>query len=662
MKYLFIVFLCVVTVTCYKGSTQYEPGDKTGAVEGNIFQDKVLQQIYTLQNRRDANGLTAYLKDTNPKYRKAAALAFASVQAVEAIKPLAKLLEDNQEAVRSAAAYALGQVQNKAALPFLKKAYDIEQSPTVKRNILEAIGKCGTKEGLTFIIKLKFESPQRQSFLLEGQAWGLYRSLLRNVITPEGTALAFRLLEQDMPDKVRFIAANYLMRGVRLNLNSYHKQLLHAFTSEKNLYTRMALVIAMGLAKHPDILEQLKSIVTSEKDMDYRLRVNAVRALGRFDYESVKEILLDMTADSNVHVAVAASEYFSSGGRQTDADRYFDIAKQLTNWRSRANMLGAALQHNTDQEKQETISQWLIAGYHRSFNNYEKAYLLRALAGDIHNSRFVESEAFANVGKETVVSTYGMESLVTMGRAVRENREKLKTFAGVYRRAIESGDSSMIGLAAGILRDPKMNFKEIYPDTGFLSEALDNCQLPRDIEAWQELKKTIDFFNGTAEKTAESASPTKNLPIDWELVTSISPNQRIRIKTTRGDITIQLKINDAPSSAANFIRLVKQDFYKKSVFHRVVPNFVIQDGCPRGDGWGGPTFTIGSEFGPLYYEEGSVGMASAGKDTEGSQWFITHSPTPHLDGRYTIFAKVVDGMEIVHQIEVGDGILGFDIL
>jgi cyclophilin family peptidyl-prolyl cis-trans isomerase/HEAT repeat protein len=661
MKYLLMVFLCVVTVTCYKSSTRYEPGDKIG-VKGNIFQDKVLQQVYTLQNRRDANGLTVYLNDTNPTYRKAAALAFASVQAVEAIKPLAKLLEDDREAVRSAAAYALGQVKNKDAVPVLIKAYETESSPAVIRDILEAIGKCGTKEGLEFIINLKFENPQHRSFLPEGQAWGLYRSLLRNVITPEGTALAFRLLEQEMPEKVRFIAANYLMRAVRLNLISYHKQLIRAFASEKNLYTRMALVIAMGMAKHPHVLDRLKSIVLSGEDTDYRLRVNAVRALGRFDYKDVKEILLDMTADNNVHVAVAASEYFSSRGKKADAGQYIEIAKQLTNWRSRANMLGAALKHNTDQEKQETISQWIITAYHKSSNNYEKAYLIRALAGDIRNSRFVESEAFANLGKETVLSTYGMESLVTMGRAVKENKEKLQTFAGVYKRAIESGDSSMIGLAAGILRDPKMNFKEIYTDTGFLTGALNNCQLPRDIEAWQELKKTIDFFNGTAEETAESASPTKNRPIDWELVTSISPNQRLRIKTTRGDITIQLKINDAPGSAANFIRLVKQDFYKKSVFHRVVPNFVIQDGCPRGDGWGGPTFTIGSEFGPLYYEEGSVGMASAGKDTEGSQWFITHSPTPHLDGRYTIFARVIAGMDVVHKIEVGDKILGFDIL
>jgi len=89
---------------------------------------------------------------------------------------------------------------------------------------------------------------------------------------------------------------------------------------------------------------------------------------------------------------------------------------------------------------------------------------------------------------------------------------------------------------------------------------------------------------------------------------------------------------------------------------------VIQGGCPRGDGWGSENYSIRSELGPLRYNEGYVGMASSGKDTEGVQWFITHSPTPHLDGRYSIFAKVIYGMEVVHQIEIGDQIHSIEIL
>jgi cyclophilin family peptidyl-prolyl cis-trans isomerase len=119
-------------------------------------------------------------------------------------------------------------------------------------------------------------------------------------------------------------------------------------------------------------------------------------------------------------------------------------------------------------------------------------------------------------------------------------------------------------------------------------------------------------------------------------------------------------VNDTPGSVANFMALADTGYYSPSLFHRVVPNFVAQGGDPRGDGWGGEDYSIRSEIGPLRYQTGSVGMASAGKDTEGVQWFINHSPTPHLDGRYSIFAVVTSGMEVVHQLEMGDEIISIE--
>jgi len=643
-----------VAFACSSGAGNEDVDEK-----GNIFQDKILQQIYTLQNNRDADGLKGFLKNKNPAYRKAAALGLASVQAPGSVEPLAILLHDPNESVRSAAAYALGQVKNKTAEPFLINAYSKEKSSTVKRNILEAIGKCGTPQGLSFIIELNKTIQKNQPVLLTGQAWGLYRFALQNIVSLGGTTLAVDFLAEDMPEKARFVAANYLMRARGIDLKKFSKRLIRAFAGETNRFTRMALASAMGKALEPEIEAQLKSIVTS--GLDYRITVNALRALGRFDYINIKGIFLKMLSHANVNIAVTASEYFVANGKEAEGWLYFETAQKLPNWRPRANMLTAALKYCSDEKNKKKISARLIAAYKKSVNNYEKAFLLKALAGDPANYPFVESQTFDNVGKETVLSTYGMEALVAMCRAAKER----KAFADSFKRAVASGDSAMIGLAAGILRDPGMNFKGIYKDTGFLTDALNKCKLPEHIEAWLELRKTIDFFAGkqtaASPAAAESAPPLKNHPIDWELVKSIPTNQRIRIKTTRGDITIRLLVNESPGSVANFLRLIKENFYGKSVFHRVAPNFVIQDGCPRGDGWGSPAFSIGSELGPLFYEEGSVGMASAGKDTEGSQWFITHSPTPHLDGRYTIFARVVSGMEVVHKIEIGDRILGFKL-
>ena len=117
---------------------------------------------------------------------------------------------------------------------------------------------------------------------------------------------------------------------------------------------------------------------------------------------------------------------------------------------------------------------------------------------------------------------------------------------------------------------------------------------------------------------------------------------------------MEFYVEESPGSVAAILKLVQDGYYDGKTFHRVVPNFVAQGGCPRGDGWGSLDYTIRSEFTARGYETGTVGLASSGKDTESCQWFITHSPTPHLDGRYSIIAEVIDGMDVVHQLEVGD--------
>ena len=129
------------------------------------------------------------------------------------------------------------------------------------------------------------------------------------------------------------------------------------------------------------------------------------------------------------------------------------------------------------------------------------------------------------------------------------------------------------------------------------------------------------------------------------------------IQTEKGTMKVEFFETDAPNTVGNFCKLAKEGFYDGLIFHRVIPNFVIQGGCPRGDGYGGLNYAIRSELPPLHYDqEGYLGMASAGRHTECTQFFITHSPVPHLDGNYTIFGKVIGGIEVVHLIEVGDEI------
>ena len=97
------------------------------------------------------------------------------------------------------------------------------------------------------------------------------------------------------------------------------------------------------------------------------------------------------------------------------------------------------------------------------------------------------------------------------------------------------------------------------------------------------------------------------------------------------------------------------------MFHRMVPNFVVQGGDPRGDGWGGPGYTIPCEIDSAHFGTGAVGMALAGRDTGGSQFFITHAPQPQLDGRYTHFARVIDGQDVVDSLTIGDRIISVEL-
>jgi len=126
------------------------------------------------------------------------------------------------------------------------------------------------------------------------------------------------------------------------------------------------------------------------------------------------------------------------------------------------------------------------------------------------------------------------------------------------------------------------------------------------------------------------------------------------ISTQKGEIEIELYDQDAPNTVANFEKLAKSGFYDGLTFHRVIPNFVIQGGCPDGTGRGGPGYTIKCEINPRKHGTGSLSMAHAGRDTGGSQFFITHSPQPHLDGLHTVFGQVLKGQEVVNAIVPND--------
>jgi len=618
----------------------------------NIFSDVNLQKIFDLQDRRDAEGLLPFFSHESVDYREKAALAFASVQDPRAIQELfSLLLKDNAPRVRAAAAYSLGQSYDSSATDLLFHALEVEDSVFVRKNILEAIGKCITMPALSRLNTYT----ARNDLEKEGLSWGLYRAALRNVYDGVSVETAIQFLSPKNTYLTRLGAAHFLGRTKGVDLSTFAPALVETVNRETNPFISMQLALALGKTGTGEgVLNSLSSLTNHR---DYRVQVSAFRALGNMGGEKARKLLLLGTASENVHAAIAAAETLNNHFDLTMADL---PPAASVNWRVWAVIAGGALKGEDGGDlKTKALINTIKDKYTATGNIYEKASLLTALGNTVAEYKFLVSETFST--KFKAVSTAGITALASVRGRDDFPEELEREFAKIFRQALLSGDLALIGIAADVLKTEKYSFREVYDNLSFLHDAKRNLSLPRDNEALQVLDQTIAFFVG------EEYQPVKNEynnPINWEVLLAL-PSDRdplVRVSTTKGDIILRLLVKEAPGSVVNFLKLTMQGYYKDISIHRVVPNFVAQAGCYRGDGWGGEDFSIRSELGPLGYEEGTVGMASAGKDTEGTQWFITHSPTPHLDGKYTIFARVTDGMDIVHQLTIGDKIRSVELI
>lgn len=634
--------------------------------------DSICQQIYQWQDEQKSDQLYSYFKSNDPTHRYLAAAAFASIKDSALIDSLAFLLNDEIDQVRAMAAFSMGQTGAASAVPYLLRAF--EQADTsgnyhlANRSILEAVGKCGDEEMLKHLSTITTYTA-KDTFLLEGQALGIYRFALRKQFVPEGTSRMLQVVaNKEMPLSVRVIAANYFYRARDIELDSLQAlNLAGVFKNEEDARIKMALAVGLGRSGTMDALDALKSTLSTVQD--YRVKCNIIRGLGSFPYDVVTPVLQPVLKDGNLHVAITAANYFYQNGLGQDASAYWNWAKELTEWQPQLILYRAANKWLPTYfiDHRNNINAELREMYVRSENSYKKAAVLKALAEFGWNYRYVYREAQNN--ESAVVRTAGVESLANISEAASfrstftsSSNYVTREIGNLFKEAIKTGDAGMVATAATALRNPDRNFKALLKDsTAIFSTAMEKLELPRDLEVYNELQQTLDYF--TDKDSGSKRKPEYNHPLDWEVLTGLERTPKINIATTKGNIKLELYPETAPGSVINFIELARSGFYDDISFHRVVPNFVAQAGCPRGDGWGGQNYTIRSELSNLHYDEqGYIGMASAGNHTEGTQFFITHSPTLHLDGNYTIFGKVVKGMEFVHLLQQGDVIETITIL
>lgn len=625
------------------------------------FNDPLHRRLYDMQDRLMVDSLIPFLEAGDVSLRYLAAQAFSSIKSDSAVGPLMRLLLDPVNDVRAMAAYALGQ-QGKAEGQFaLLQAFDFRDTVGVYKEsnsaILEAIGKIGDTTMLSALSNISTYTPVDTALLL-GQARGLYNFAYRGKTNPRGTDAMLRYAtSQEWPVSVRVMAANYLKRA-KVDLSGNMERLAQAIALEPISDVRIALSHALGKTQEANTAFQIAILYRSEKDP--LVRVELLNAMGKQPYESARALLLAAANDSNQLVAETAAEQLLAIGIGEDASQYWRVARDSTNGAGRYPLYAAALKHMPPYltEYRKYIRYELRNRFGESENRYEKADILRTLAVDPWNYRYLIARALEETDK--VVKTGAGEALLKLAsrpdivQYMRSGFNLFKKEYAIYlQQAMEGGDAGLQAVAANTLALSQLNFQTAYESLGFLDVAQQRLDLPRDTETYYAIEDAKEVLkNGY---TAQKPLPEFNHPINWDIYRSLQPGLEVVVETDRGEIIVDLFEKEAPGTVVNFVQLIRNGYYNGKGFHRIVPNFVTQGGCNRGDGYGSLDYTIRSETPPLHYDGGGyVGMASAGNHTEGVQFFFTHSPTPHLDGRYTIFGRVTEGMDVVLALQRGD--------
>lgn len=634
--------------------------------------DPSQQRIIDLKDKRDHTALTDLLKSENPLDRYWAIEAFSSCKSVAALSLLGEILcNDPISELRRMAAYVLGQSQMPEAEDFLIKGFgcqdSIDQQSDLSTAILEAVGKVGSAKSLRHISTVSTYRSDHDQLLL-GQARGIYRFAQRNIKDSLATDRMIDLVkDKNVAYEARRVASAYLQRFAATDVKERTTQLISSLIDEKDAHIRMNLLSSIAKNGDPANLAYLHEQLPLESD--YRVIVQSLRSLPDTEWNTVEKLLVPFLGHQNKHIARTAADKWSQLMPVNEVARTEESTALTIDPFVKASLYGGILRAvpNHYVNTRTRITRHILTAMDDVESDYDRAKYIKALSYDPLNASYLYNRGLQS--KSNVLVTAAVNAIPQIFNSDKFDRSyptrssKQKVRNDVKQWIIEILQSDNYGAMAatgGLLRRDFWKGEDMQSVINAVRSALSQLPIPEALETKQELARTLALL--TNDEYIEDA-PSTDHDIDWSIVTSITDSTTVYIITNRGQIKLRLFPELAPGSVANFVALVRSDFYDNKYFHRVVPNFVIQAGCPRGDGYGSLDYTVRSEVGPYYYDDGGyIGMASAGPDTESTQWFITHRATTHLDGRYTIFGKVIEGMDVVHAILQGDRIVDVRIL
>ena len=442
---------------------------------------------------------------------------------------------------------------------------------------------------------------------------------------------------------------------------------LLALAKEANAYTRVFAVKGLGALKDPSAVPVLMPLLSSG---ERSVLIESIRALGRIGDPVAAEPLMRIIRERATNPAVRLESVAAIGGIRAPG-----VADTLTDLLSdpavavRASALRSLAAFDTENfviilSGLDPDPNWSVrAALASVLGTLPPEIGLPRLMAMLNDSdqRVVPSVLAAlvklkapNVGAVVLDRLKADDPAVRKAAAEAIGQLKPAEGAGALADAYRTGqrDPDYPARAAALAALVEYGAAAATP-------ALKSALADKDWAVRVRAARLLAQLDPAAGREAEAQirpAPTTLPPETYEAPRLVHPDvsTHVYIDTDKGSIEVELAIIDAPLTVENFITLAKKGFFNGLSVHRVVPNFVVQDGDPRGDGEGGPGYTIRDELNERPYLRGTLGMALDWPDSGGSQWFITHSPQPHLDAKYTVFGRVVNGMEIVDQIQQSD--------
>lgn len=618
--------------------------------------------------------LIALFKDDEARIRRRAALAVGRVRLPDGVEPLSALLADTDAEVRQMAAFALGLIGDASAAEALTKALS-DLDPLVQGRAAEALGLVAQKSAAPLISQMIATHVQAgaldgippddleypKSGPTEAARLGMYALVRLNSYD----ALATALLDAKGQPVSRWWPVAYAFQRIA---DAKAAAVLLTLLEGEGAMTRAFAARGLGVIKEPRAIAPLVAIVGKANEMP-SVRIQATRALAaigaRPAVEPLTQIITGAANDPNLRLEALTA--LGQIGAPQLTDLFIDLLSER--WPSiRAAALTALAREDAE------LFVGAISGLDPDPHWSVRAALARALGTldaaraeprltlmlDDTDQRVVPAVLTALVAvkspaAEKLLTARLAAEDVVVRQAAATGLAELKAHTAVpalvaaYDRAEK--DPTYVARAATLAALVALDPKAARP---VLERALGDRDWAVRVRAAALLKGIDPSADVSQIRPAPNSSPPELNDVKTMIAPAFSP--MAYIDTEKGLIQIELAVLDAPRTVSNFVALARRNFLGATPFHRVVPDFVAQDGDPRGDGEGGPGYTIRDEINQRPYLRGTVGMALDWEDTGGSQFFITHSPQPHLDARYTVFGRVVQGMDVVDRLQQWDQI------